>query len=124
MSLMSERPKLQAIESNSSALNSTAAAAWRGRSDVTAQTSEGPGALEQAFRDVNTAGPDVRAALAQATAGGQRIRVSRVAASGNITAAQIDDEDGTPYMISFWELRNARIAQDISIVLSNTSDAS
>jgi hypothetical protein len=32
-------------------------------------------------------------------------------------AAQIDDEDGVPYMVSFWELRNSRIARDVSIVL-------
>ena len=32
-------------------------------------------------------------------------------------AAQINGEDGLPYMVSFWELRDARIARDVSIVL-------
>jgi hypothetical protein len=72
---------------------------------------------------MDLSGPDVRAALAQATAEGRHTRVSRVAASGNVVAALIDNEEGTPYMVSFWELRNARIARDVSIVLSNTSDA-
>ncbi len=72
---------------------------------------------------LDLSGPDVRAALTQATAEGKRTRVSRVAASGNVIAAQIDDEHGTPYMVSFWELRDARIARDVSIVLSNAPDA-
>lgn len=62
-------------------------------------------------------GVDVSAALAMATASGQHTRVSRVAASGGIVAAQIDDRDGRPYMVSFWELRDGRIARDVSIVL-------
>ncbi len=73
---------------------------------------------------MDLSGPDVRAALTQATAEGQHTRVSRVAASGNVVAAQIDNEDGTPYMVSFWELRNGRIARDVSILLNNTSHAS
>jgi len=32
--------------------------------------------------------------------------------------------DGAPYMVSFWELRDGRIARDVSIVLRNTSAAS
>lgn len=64
-------------------------------------------------------GPDVPDALVQATASGQRTRVRRVAASGNLVAAQIDTDDGSPFMVSFWELRDGRIARDVSIVLGS-----
>ena len=57
---------------------------------------------------MDLSGSDVPAALAQATAAGERTRVTRVAASGNLIAAQIDGEDGAPYTVSFWELREAR----------------
>ena len=66
---------------------------------------------------MDLSGSDVPAALAPATAAGERTRVTRVAASGNLIAAQIDGEDGAPYMVSFWELRDARIVRDVSIVL-------
>lgn len=67
---------------------------------------------------LDLSGPDVPAALAQATAAGERTRVTRVAALSNIIVAQIDGADGAPYMVSFWELRDGRIARDVSIVLS------
>jgi hypothetical protein len=69
---------------------------------------------------LDLSGPDVAIALAQATASGDSTRVSRVAASGDLIAAQIDDANGKPYMVSFWELRDARIARDVSIVLDGT----
>lgn len=69
-------------------------------------------------------GSDVPEALAQATASGQRTRVSRVAASGDVVAAQIDTDDGTPYMVSFWELRDGLITRDVSIVLGGAESAS
>lgn len=72
---------------------------------------------------LDLSGPDVPEALAQATASGQRTRVSRVAASGDLVAAQIDTDDGTPYMVSFWELRDGRIARDVSIVLGEISSS-
>jgi hypothetical protein len=66
---------------------------------------------------IEVTGSDVPTALEMATAQGERTRVVRVAASGGVVAAQIDDEDGAPYMVSFWELRNSRIVRDVSIVL-------
>lgn len=63
-------------------------------------------------------GEQVRSALQQATSAGTRTRVRRVAASAEVVAAQIDDDNGSPYMVSFWELRDGRIARDVSIVLA------
>ena len=62
-------------------------------------------------------GGDVAGALGEATAAGDQTRVSRVAVSDDLVAAQIDDADGAPYMVSFWELRDGRIARDVSIVI-------
>jgi hypothetical protein len=70
---------------------------------------------------VDLTGAEVPEALAQATAAGHQTRVSRVAASGDLVAAQIDDEDGTPYMVSFWELRDGCIARDVSIVVARAA---
>lgn len=67
-------------------------------------------------------GPAITDAMREATAAGQQTRVRRVAVSDGVVAAQIDDVDGTPYMVSFWELRDGRIARDVSIVLDR-SDA-
>jgi hypothetical protein len=67
---------------------------------------------------VDLVGAGVGDALEQATSAGTRTRVRRVATSGGLVAAQIDDEQGTPYMVSFWELRDGRIARDVSIVLA------
>jgi hypothetical protein len=70
---------------------------------------------------IDVSGPEVATALGLATAAGDRTRVVRVASSGGVVAAQIDGEDGRPYMVSFWELRNGRIARDVSIVLGRPS---
>jgi hypothetical protein len=71
---------------------------------------------------LDLSGADVPDALAQATASGQQTRVSRVVASGDMVAAQIDTDEGAPYMVSFWELRDGRIARDVSIVLGGAED--
>lgn len=62
-------------------------------------------------------GDDVAEALATATSAGDVTRVRRVAVSADVVAAQIDDDAGRPYMVSFWELRDGRIARDVSILL-------
>ena len=70
-----------------------------------------------AGRRLDVTGPGVAEALGAAVAAGDRTRVRRVAASASLVAAQIDDEDGAPYMVSFWELHDGRIARDVSIVI-------
>lgn len=111
-----------------------AALAWLRRHEVAFNTGDVEGLTADYTDDVvleahvggqrmEWTGPDVPAALEHATATGESTRVTRVAASHNLIAAQIDGEDGKPYMVSFWELRDGRIARDVSIVLRNTPAA-
>ncbi len=70
-----------------------------------------------AGRRLDASGAAVAETLAAAVASGDRTRVRRVAVSDGVVAAQIDDDEGRPYMVSFWELRDGRIARDVSIVI-------
>lgn len=61
----------------------------------------------------------IHEALRLASSEGVQTRVARVAADRHTVAALIIDEAGDPFMVSFWHVRDGRIARDVSIVLTS-----
>ena len=53
------------------------------------------------------------------SAAGTQTRVERVVVSDDCVVAQICDLQGATFMVSFWDLRDGRIARDVSIVMAD-----
>lgn len=104
------------------------AAAWLGRHEHAFNTGDwepvmadyADDAVLEAHVDgsvIEVVGRDrIREAVELASAAGTQTSVRRVVADDRMVAAQID-ADGRPFMVSFWEVRDGRIARDVSIVL-------